>query len=242
MGNITERIRAYCAKAEFAESLQSMAPHRSEVRKIVSAYINAVATDPKLQRFELATHLAALTKCVRMGLHPGPLNHVYLIPQRGIIDALPSYKGLIARLKRLEGVASVQAHTVHEGDEFSMSAGTKPEIRHEIKLGDRGAFRGVYAIVFYKDQNFQFDYMTASEVNAIKAASKQTGGPWSKWFDQMAKKSIVKRLISFMGFEDPGLGAIEEIDNEEFKENSTAQTVETDSDLGTILDHSSASP
>jgi len=237
VSNITERIRSYYDRPDFAESLNAMAPHKSEVRRIVNAYISAVATEPKLQRFDLAIHLAALTKCVRMGLHPGPLNHVYLIPQRGIIDALPSYKGLIARLKRLDAVSSIQAHTVHEADAFLMTAGTSPEIKHEIKLGDRGEFKGVYAIVFYRNGSFQFDYMTAAEVNTIRNASKSSGGPWAKWFDQMAKKSIVKRLISFMGFEDAGLGAIEEIDNEEYTQEAKSDTLETNTPLGEILDH-----
>jgi recombinational DNA repair protein RecT len=81
--------------------------------------------------------------------------------------------------------------------------------------------------------------MTAAEVNTIRNASKSSGGPWAKWFDQMAKKSIVKRLISFMGFEDAGLGAIEEIDSEEFAQEAKADTLETDTPLGEILDHSS---
>ena len=54
----------------------------------------------------------------------------------------------------------------------------------------------------------------------------------------MAKKSIVKRLISFMGFEDSALGAITEIDEEKFEEKEPAPEVETDSVLGSVLDHS----
>ncbi len=239
--NITEKIRKYMGRADFRESLSAMIPTGSNVDKIANAYINAVATDGKLQRFDLATHLAALTKCVRMGLHPGPLNHVYLIAQRGIIDAMPSYKGMIARMKRHSSVQSVQAHTVHGGDTFKMSAGTTPQIEHEIKLGDRGVFKGVYAIVFYTDGSFQFDYMGASEVEQIKASTHGGRGgtsPWNKWFEQMAKKSIVKRLISFMGFEDSGLGAIVEIEDDQFHEQEKQQTTAaSETPLGTFIDH-----
>ena len=100
--------------------MRALSPPGVAVERITSAYIGAIATDPKLQRFDLSMHVHALTKCVRMGLHPGPLNHVYLIAQRGIIDATPSYKGLIARIKRQPNVASVQAHTVHVIDTFSI--------------------------------------------------------------------------------------------------------------------------
>lgn len=243
MSNITERLRSYLSRGEFVETLNAMAPPQTDVGRVANAYINAVATDPKLQRFDLSIHIAALTKCVRMGLHPGPLNHVYLIAQRGIVDAVPSYKGLIARIKRQPNVRSVQAHTVHEADSFKMTAGTTPKIDHEVKLGERGPFRGVYAIVFYVDGSYQFDYMTAAEVEQIRANTQGGRGgasPWAKWFDQMAKKSIVKRLISFMGFEDSALGAITEIDEEKTETIDPLPEVETESELGAILDHSSA--
>ena len=244
MHNITDKIRKYLTRDDFMDSLNALAPAGTSVDKVAGAYISAVATDAKLQRFDLAMHLAAMTKCIRMGLHPGPLNHVYLISQRGIIDAMPSYKGMIARIKRHSSVQSVQAHTVHEGDTFKMSAGTAPKIEHEIKLGDRGAFRGVYAIVFYSDGSFQFDYMDSGEVEQIKSNTQggQSGSsPWVKWFDQMAKKSIVKRLISFMGFEDSGLGAIVEIeDGQTDGEISQAETDKT-GPLGTFIDHENKS-
>ena len=172
MSTITDRLRSYLQREEFTQTLNAMAPPHTDVGRVANAYINAVATDPKLQRFDLSIHIAALTKCVRMGLHPGPLNHVYLIAQRGIVDAMPSYKGLIARIKRQPNVRSVQAHTVHEADPFKMTAGTTPKIEHEVKLGDRGPFKGVYAIVFYTDGSYQFDYMDAGEVEQIKTTRK----------------------------------------------------------------------
>ena len=247
MSTITDRIRSYLAREEFYHTLTGLCPPGADVKRIAGAYISAVATEPKLQRFDLAKHLAALTKCVRMGLHPGPLSHVYLIAQRGIIDAVPSYKGLIARLKRQPNVRSIEAHCVYSLDEFTLKGGTQPTIEHQIRFTERGDFAGVYAVIFYTDGTYQFDYMTAEEVDRVKTNTRGGGSassPWVKWHDQMSKKSIIRRLISFAGFDDTGLGEIVLADEPALDQQTDLNdgpVTNTDSPLGEILDHAERS-
>ena len=64
---------------------------------------------------------------------------------------------------------------------------------------DRGALRFVYAVAKLKGGGVQFDCMGLSEVKKIQAQSKAgQSGPWVSHFEEMAKKTVIRRLFKYL--------------------------------------------
>jgi recombinational DNA repair protein RecT len=69
---------------------------------------------------------------------------------------------------------------------------------HEIPIGvDRGETQLYYAVARFKGGEINdFEIMTPSEIEAIRKRSKaKDKGPWVTDFDEMAKKTVLKRLL-----------------------------------------------
>src|SRR5690606_28649385 len=98
----------------------------------------------------------------------------------------------------------VQANVVHENDEFiDNGPGQRPTHKYNAFSKDRGPFAGVYAVAKTRTGDYLTTIMAADEVNGIMARSeaykafkekkKGNGGPWVSDFEEMAKKSVVRR-------------------------------------------------
>jgi recombination protein RecT len=57
----------------------------------------------------------------------------------------------------------------------------------------------VYAVAKLKDGACQFEVMGKNDVDAIRGRSKSANsGPWVTDYDQMAKKTVIRRLIKYL--------------------------------------------
>lgn len=116
------------------------------------------------------------------------------------------YQALL-RLCRSAGLKKIEARAVFEGDHFDVSYGTSAAIihkpllaRHEPTLGKPSFVYAVAAI----DGETQFDVMSLADVERIAALSKSKKrdgtpfGPWVDHFTEMAKKTVVLRLLKML--------------------------------------------
>jgi hypothetical protein len=100
-------------------------------------------------------------------------------------------------------VQSVSAQVVYSRDNFILQYGIDEKLEHvpyepteeELEKKDpRGKFRGAYVIFKYKDGSYSFDYMNKAEIDRIRKRSKAANdGPWVTDYDEMAKKTVIKR-------------------------------------------------
>lgn len=212
MSNADQRLRSIFTAPERLNELKAIAPADVNPRRLISAYCAEIRADRKLATQSLDLHAAALTQCARLGLVPGPARHVYLIAQRGTIDVVPSYKGLIVQLKRSGEVVSVEARCVYSCDHFEIHAGTDRRIDHRPDLATQSpdTMIAVYAIATFKTGAHQFEYMRRSDIDEVRRASRggdSPSSPWVKWFAQMAKKTAIKRLIQVIGIDSADIVA-----------------------------------
>ena len=213
-----QRLRSIFTTPERLEELKAIAPSDMNPRRLISSYCAEMRADRKLAAQSLDLHAGALLQCARLGLAPGAQRHVYLIPQRGTIDVVPSYKGLIVQLKRSGEVVSVEARCVYACDHFEVQAGTERKIDHrpDLKTQSPETMIAVYAIAMFKDGSHQFEYLRRSDVEEVRRSSRgasSPSSPWVKWFSQMAKKTAIKRLIQVIGIDASDLAASIHADN-----------------------------
>lgn len=116
----------------------------------------------------------------------------------GLSDIL-GYKGLIDLAYRSGEVSIIQAHTVRENDDFTYELGLDPKLYHVPARSDRGKAVAYYAMFKTRDGGYGFQVMTIDEINAhARAYSKSFGsGPWQTNFDEMAKKTVLKKVLKY---------------------------------------------
>jgi recombination protein RecT len=102
-------------------------------------------------------------------------------------------------------VANLHADVVRDGDLFDYSAGKiTRHVPHFIrrdatKHAEAGEIFAVYAIAEFRDGSTKADVMSIDEVNAIRARSRSGGsGPWATDYNEMAKKTVFRRLSKWL--------------------------------------------
>ena len=189
-------------KGEIAKALPSvMTPER--FTRIVTS---AISTTPQLAQTTPQSFLGAMMTAAQLGLEPNtPLGQAYLLPYKnhGRLECQfqLGYKGLIDLAYRSGQVTIIQAHEVRENDEFSYSFGLEPTLHHVPARGDRGNVICYYAMFRTKDGGFGFEVMSREDVEAhARQYSKSYGNgysPWSTNFDEMAKKTVLKKCLKY---------------------------------------------
>lgn len=166
--------------------------------------LSAISTNPKLQECTPKSFLGAMMTAAQLGVEPNTaLGQAYIIPYRnhGTMEAQfqLGYKGLIDLAYRSGEVSIIQAHEVCENDEFSYELGLDPKLTHKPATKDRGAAIAYYAVFKTKDGGYGFEVMSIDDVrkHAQKYSKSYANSPWQTNFDEMAKKTLLKRVLKY---------------------------------------------
>lgn len=181
--------------AKWAPRIAEVLPRHLTAERMMRLALSAAGRDPKLMACSPRSFVQAVMIAARLGLEPdGTLGSAYLIPYKDQCTLIPGYRGLIDLARRSGSVLSIEAHLVHEEDEFALVYGTSPKLRHVPRTdgGNRGEIQGVYALARLKGDICQYDYMTCDEVEKIRAGKTST--PWRDHWGEMARKTAIRRL------------------------------------------------
>ncbi len=179
------------------EQLRLALPKHITAERMARIALTELRRNPKLGQCTPESVLGALMQSAQLGLEPGPMGLAYLIPYKTEVQLQVGYKGLVALAWRSKEIASIQADTVCERDFFEFERGTKAFLSHRPSNGDRGPITHVYAVVDVKGGGSLFEVMTVTDVDAHRAHySKSTkDSPWDSAWDQMARKTVIKRVL-----------------------------------------------
>jgi len=164
----------------------------------------------------------AFMQCAELGIEPDG-RRAYLIPYKNDVQLIIDYKGIAELAMRSGYVSNIHADKVCENDEFVYNVGTIE--KHIINFKEnRGEPYAYYAIVTFKDGNKKCEVMSKDEVDAIKERSAAWSAwlkykktcPWNTDYDEMAKKTVFKRLAKWIP-QSPEMQRAIEIDDEEYK-------------------------
>jgi len=184
------------------DALARALPKHVSVERIMRVAIGAIAQTPALQECTPQSLFSAIVQSATLGLEPsGPLGEAYLVPfynnKRGTreVQFIPGYRGLINLARRSGDVTLFYADVICENDKYKIRRGSDPVLEHEIELGDRGDPVAYYAVFKTKEGDSDFEVMTPDEVDGIRRRSKASDrGPWKTDFEEMAKKTVIRRL------------------------------------------------
>lgn len=162
--------------------------------------LTALSSNPKLQACAPMSVMGAMMQAAQLGVEPNtPLGQAYLIPYGGVCQFQLGYKGLIDLAYRSGEVSSIQAHEVHENDTFTYEYGLEPKLRHVPAQTDRGPVTFYYAVLKLKNGGVGFEVMSREDVEkfAMKKSKAYRNGPWQTDFDEMAKKTVLKKVLKY---------------------------------------------
>lgn len=168
--------------------------------------LSALSTNPKLQETTPESFLGAMMTAAQLGMEPNtPLGQAYLLPyynsKKRCLECQfqLGYKGLIDLAYRSGEVSTIQAHVVYEHDKFSYAYGLEPQLEHVPAMGDRGSPTHVYAVFRTKDGGYSFGVMSIDDVrrHAQRYSKSFENGPWQTNFEEMAKKTVLKRVLKY---------------------------------------------
>lgn len=188
-------------EGEIAKALPSvMTPDR-----FTRITLSALSGNPKLQQCTPQSFLGAMMTAAQLGVEPNtPLGQAYLIPYRnkGVMECQfqLGYKGLIDLAYRSGEVASIQANVVCENDEFDYAFGLeRDEFTHVPAKSNRGEPVYFYAKYRTKDGAYGFEVMGVEDVrkHAKKYSKAYDSGPWQTNFEEMAKKTVLKKVLKY---------------------------------------------
>tara|TARA_R110000850_G_C9996151_1_gene468183 strand:+ start:13260 stop:14051 length:792 start_codon:yes stop_codon:yes gene_type:complete len=179
--------------------------------------ITALTRTPKLLECTKESVFKCLLDLSAMGLEPDG-RRAHLIPYGKVCTVIVDYKGIVELMRRSGDVVTIHADIVCENDEFAHNMG---EIsRHTFDLREpRGEMYAVYCQVTFKDGSKQSAIMTKGEIQAIQKRSRSGGsGPWVTDFNEMAKKTVVRRVSKMITLSPEIAQHIETADRSEFGE------------------------
>lgn len=187
---------------EIAKALpQVMTPER-----FTRIALSAVSNTPKLGNCTPQSFLGAMMNAAQLGLEPNtPLGQAYLIPfenrKKGITECQfqIGYKGLIDLAYRSGEVKMIDAQTVYENDEFEYELGIDPVLKHKPARTNRGNPIYFYATFKLTNGGQGFQVMSIEDVqeHAKKYSKTYNNGPWQTNFEEMAKKTVLKKLLKY---------------------------------------------
>lgn len=205
--SLTDSIRSMESQFQLA------APKGAEAAQLVRDALTLVRQTPKLAECDQASVLGGLMTFAQLGLRPGSmLGHAYLLPMwdsrsRGFkATAVIGYLGLIELAHRSGQIKSIAARVVYANDDFDIEYGLNDNLIHRPALnGDRGEPIAYYAVAKYVNGGYNFEVLSHTEMEQhrdrfalAKNKQGQVVGPWKDNFDEMAKKTMIRKLAKVM--------------------------------------------
>ena len=203
-------ISEWLGNPEFKRQLAMALPRHITSERMLRVFFTELKRIPNLKYCSLETTLGAMIQCAQLGLEPGAhLGHAYLLPYKnnkrgGQYDCqlIIGYKGMRDLVHRSGAVYSIDVHVVYESDHFERKLGLEPQLIHEpVYQEGKNAIRGVYAVATLNNGAKQHDYMTFAEIEkarSFSASGRSNYSPWITHYEEMAKKTVFRRLFKWL--------------------------------------------
>lgn len=140
----------------------------------------------------------AIINVAAIGITLNPASKLaYLVPRDGMVCLDISYMGLLHLAQSTGSIKWGQCKLVYSNDTYeSNGLDTAPTHKYNA-FGDRGDVVGGYCTVKTADGDYLTEEMSLAEIKATEATSKAKNGPWKNFWEEMARKTIVKRASKY---------------------------------------------
>lgn len=179
-----------------AGQFKAVLPPHVDVEKFTRVVMMALNKSPSLLNLDRKTLFQACLNCAQDGLLPDGRDAA-LVPFKGKIAYMPMISGILKKVRNSGELASFSTQIIFENDKFEYWVDSDGEhMEHRpLLFGERGKVQGAYAIAKTKDGAVYIEVMTLAQIEKVRGVSAaKNNGPWVDWWDEMARKTVARRL------------------------------------------------
>lgn len=199
-------VKDYLEKAKGA--IAQALPRHLNADRFLKTVMVSLNQNPKLMSCTKDSILNCVMAAAQLGLEPGPLGHVYLIPYENrnagtvVAQFQLGYKGLLEIVTRSGQIEVINAFPICEKDKVVSELGFNERLEITQATGDRGPVVAYVAYAKTKSGGKVYKIMTKAEVEKhMKKYSKayaQSGSAWTTSFDEMATKTVLIQIMKYL--------------------------------------------
>lgn len=212
-------IAAILTSPEFKEQLAIALPKHMNANKIARIALTEIRKMPALASCTLSSFQSALLMASQIGLEVGSgFGHAYLIPYGKECQLIIGYRGMIQLAHRSGLIKSMHVDVVYKDDIFECQSGINPVFKHEKSIGTPKKREDIilsYAYVHLLTGGFEFVVCEREDIDRIRSASRSRN-IWTEHFEEMAKKTAVRRLFKIMPISSEIMNIVSIDDNHSF--------------------------
>ena len=165
--------------------------------------MQAITKNDLLQKCPAQSIRDALINVASIGLSLNPAQKLaYIIPRNGVAVLDVSYQGLLELATRSGAIKYVTVGIVYEDDVFNWY-GHNAIPQHEVTdifTKQRGKLKGAFCVAHLTEGGVLVSFMDEEDIHKVRAASSsyknpkaRPYSPWTTWYEQMVKKTMIKR-------------------------------------------------
>ena len=219
---------------KMADKFTEALPRQMDVNKFISVAKLTLNKNPKLLQADKTSLMQTFMKAAQDGLYLDG-KEAAAVQYGQQVNYIPMVEGVIKVLHNSGLIKTISAEVVYSNDLFDYELGTAPKITHKpLITGDRGKPICVYAVAVTTNGGEYYEVMNMADIEKCRAVSKASSSPhspWVKWFDQMAKKTVIHRIAKRLPKND-AINSVVSIDDDNFVDvtpNPTQSTEPKDS-------------
>jgi recombination protein RecT len=179
-------------QGEFEKAL----PPQISVDKFIRVVMTAIQGNADLLNSDRKSLFSACVRAAQDGLLPDG-REAALVMFKGCAAYMPMVSGILKKVRNSGELASITSQVVHKADKFRYWVDIEGEhIEHEpVLFGESGELIGVYALAKTKDGAVYIEVMSKQQIEQVRNVSRaKDGGPWKTWYNEMARKTAIRRL------------------------------------------------
>lgn len=179
---------------------QSALPAHIPVERFKRVAMTAIQNNPDLLNADRRSLFNSAMRAAQDGLLPDGREGAIVV-YRGktgqIAQWMPMVQGILKKVRNSGEIATIVARVVYEGDIFRYWVDEDGEhiLYEPSDTSDTNIVRRVFAMAKTKEGELYIEPMTPEEIEKVRQSSRaKDNGPWRDWWEEMAKKTAIRRL------------------------------------------------
>lgn len=183
-----------------APGFAAMLPAGMDLERFRSVTLQALIKNPDILQCSPASVISAIVEAAQDGLEPtGANGGAHLVKFGSEAVLIRDYRGVIRIVIESGAARRVDARPVRHGDEFALDYASPEPVTHKPAIPPTGEVYGYYALFWLRDGTKQAEFMTVDDIEQVRAQSRGKDSlGWTKFFDQMARKTVIKRGSNYL--------------------------------------------
>lgn len=223
-------------------SYETALPKNFNRERFVQNCLTVMNEKPELANINKAELIQGLCKAAFLGLD-FMNKECYLIPYGNSVQFQTDYKGEKKFVKNysIRPIKDIYAKVVREGDFFEERIlDGQPTVDFKPLPFNNGKIIGAFAVVLYVDGGMEYETMSTEDINSVRNnySKASQSKAWKYSFDEMAKKTVLRRLCKHIETDFESIEARNTWDEASGMEFSNTNTIQHDDTVVDVFGNS----